>query len=71
MQPHQQRVVNELSELEERLDKLHIFIGHGEVPAASVFLLLDDAERARLIAQAFLMRNYRDILKARIAAFPA
>ena len=71
MQPHQQRVVDEHSELEDRLDKLHIFIGNGKIPASSVFLSLDNDERVRLITQAHYMRGYRDILKARIAAFTA
>jgi len=71
MHPYQQRVVDELSELEERLDKLRTFIGIGEAPASSVFLSLDNNERVRLSIQAHYMCGYRDILRARVATFAA
>lgn len=64
MQPHQQRVVDERTELDEKLAKLKAFIG-GEV-----FNNLDQAEKERLDQQAAVMAEYSRILGERIAAFP-
>lgn len=63
MQPHQERVVTEKRELDDRLEKLRAFI---ETP---VFAGLDPAEKGRLWQQVGVMQWYSEILGARIAAF--
>lgn len=64
MQPHQQRVVDEKKELDDKLAKLVAFSGtptyHG----------LPLAEQLRLHRQAWLMEQYSVVLGERIAAFP-
>ena len=61
--PHQQRVVKEKEELDEKLEKLlRFFMG-------DVYKKLDIAEQDRLSAQATAMKRYSDILGERIAAF--
>ena len=62
---HQQRVVTENKELDEKLQKLKAFIESEKF--ASV--VTDLAERERLIRQEKAMRTYSEILKERIAAF--
>lgn len=64
LQPHQQRVVDEQIELDDKRAKLKKFI--GESPA---FSALPDDERGRLIAQYRTMTEYSVILGERIAAF--
>lgn len=66
MQPHQQRVVDEKDELAEKLTKLNDFIGGN-----NIYDSLPADERNRLARQAFVMKDYLDILNERIAAFPA
>ena len=63
MQPHQQRVVDEKSELAEKLTKLKAFIG------GVIYESLPSEERARLVLQANAMKDYLDILNERILAF--
>lgn len=63
MQPHQQRVVDEKAELDERLAKLRGFIG------SDIFLNLDAAEQVRLRMQAVHMAAYSKVLGERIEAF--
>ena len=63
MAPHQQRVVDELAELDARAVRLGAFI---EGP---VFDTLPDDERTRLSRQLGLMRDLSDVLSDRIAAF--
>jgi hypothetical protein len=63
MEAHQQRVVDEKADLDERLSKLCAF--HG----TSIFNGLDSAEQERLIKQADIMAEYSCILGDRIAAF--
>lgn len=65
MPPHQQRVVEEKAELDERLAKLVAFT------RTPIFAGLDSAERCRLDQQAATMAMYSDILGDRIAAFPS
>jgi len=55
MAPHQQRVVTEKEELDEKLAKLKAF--------------LDDAEKERLQRQADHMNAYSGVLGERIAEF--
>ncbi len=63
MQPHQQRVVTEKKELDEKLEKLKSFFG------TEIFLGLGDAEIDRMKRQADYMSAYSDVLGERIAAF--
>lgn len=64
LQPHQQRVVEEKAELDEKLDKLSEFI-----ESSPVFKDLDHTERHRLLRQEGLMFGYSNVLGERIAAF--
>jgi hypothetical protein len=61
--PHQQRVVDEKAELDERLEKLVAFT------RTPIFAGLDSDERNRLDQQAATMAMYSDILGDRISAF--
>lgn len=63
--PHQLRVVEELHELFERVEKLAAFIDSED----SVFRSLDYAEQVRLVRQGRAMTEYAQILVERIAAF--
>lgn len=63
MAPHQQRVIDEREQLQERLTKLLAFF---QTPA---FAALDSAERVRMPVQARYMRGYSAVLAERIAAF--
>lgn len=65
MQPHQQRVVSEKAELDERIDKLTAFI---DTP---IFAGLDVAEQERLVRQLHHMGMYTAVLAERIRAFAA
>ena len=62
-EPHQQRVVNEKIDLDEKREKLGGFF------ETSMFRNLDSAEQARLRYQAVTMREYSAVLGERIAAF--
>jgi len=63
MRPHQQRVVDEKVELDEKHRRLRVFL------IGDVFGGLDEAEQRRLQAQVVAMKVYSDILGERIAAF--
>lgn len=63
LQPFQQRVVEEKTELDAKLAKLTTFF---DTP---VFLQLDIAEQHRLTYQKTAMTEYSRILGQRIAAF--
>lgn len=63
LQPHQQRVVAEKSELDERLTKLLAFF------QSPMFISLPEAERSRLRNQARFMDGYAAVLQERIEAF--
>lgn len=63
LQPHQQRVVDEKTELDDKRTKLLAFI---ESPK---FAELPDAERGHLARQADVMREYSIVLGKRIAGF--
>jgi hypothetical protein len=65
MQPHQQRVVDEKTELDEKLKKLDAF-GRTEL-----FASLPADEQGRLNRQHSVMEQYSAVLGERIAAFPA
>ncbi len=65
MAPHQQRVVDEQADLNEKIAKLECFIE----TEGSFFQGLPKEEQTRLKAQANAMQHYSDILQERIAAF--
>lgn len=65
MAPHQQRVVDEKRELDEKAKKLSDFIGSN-----SMFTEIDPAEQERMTKQCEIMWEYSEILGKRIAAFP-
>ena len=64
MQPHQERVVNELKELTEKRERLALFMGGG------VFIGLPDPEQDRLHRQFNIMVQYEGVLQERIDHFP-
>ena len=64
MQPHQQRVVDEKTELDQKAMALSNFIGKSPV-----FETLDPVEQERLKEQNDVMWQYSEILGQRIAAF--
>lgn len=63
MEPHQQRVVTERDELNEKLAKLTTFIT-GPSP---IYVGLPDAEKLRLSRQLTYMTEYSNVLDERIA----
>lgn len=65
MQPHQQRVIEEQTELDEKIMKLGAFI----MAPAGEFEKLHIAERIRLMRQLSIMQLYSQVLEERIAAF--
>lgn len=64
MQPHQQRVVDEKTELDEKATALSNFIA-----TSPIFKTLDRAEQERLEEQSEIMWRYSEILGERISAF--
>ena len=65
MQEHQQRVIAESEELQNRLYRLSAFIADS----TSAFPKLDALEQTRLIRQRAIMGDYVNVLNERIAAF--
>lgn len=63
MQPHQQRVVDEKTELDSKIEKLNAFINSEAIKK------VDEQEQFRLGAQSVAMQRYSDILAERIANF--
>lgn len=63
MQPHQERVVNEKRELDEKLEKLIAFFG------GDVFNGLLPEDQDLMKGQATYMKQYSEILGMRIARF--
>ena len=64
LEPHQQRVVSEKAELDERILKLHAFIQESHI-----FRALPEDDQDRLKRQHVAMADYSGILGERIAAF--
>ena len=64
MKPHQRRVIDEKTELDNKATALSNFIG-----TSPIFETLDEAEQERLKEQNDVMWQYSEILGARIAAF--
>ena len=65
MQPHQERVVTEKTELDGKLDKLNLFF------TTKIYADLPEDEQRRLDRQATIMTRYSEVLGERIAAFPS
>ena len=63
--PHQQRVVDEKAELDDRRAKLANFY------SSPIFLGLPESEQSLLLLQGVAMRTYAEILGERIAGFGA
>lgn len=63
MQPHQQRVVDEKTELDEKRQKL------GEFKNTDLFAYLPWQEQERLNTQAHIMTMYSSVLGERISNF--
>jgi hypothetical protein len=61
--PHEFRVVEELKELQERLDKLDSFMG------TPTYEGLPGEERGRLIRQFDIMGQYAGVLEERVCYF--
>jgi septum formation inhibitor MinC len=64
LEPHQQRVVDEKKELDEKATKLSNFIGTNPI-----FAGIHPDEQERLKEQCEIMWQYSEILGKRIAAF--
>ncbi|WP_371343857.1 crAss001_48 related protein [Klebsiella quasipneumoniae] len=64
MQPHQQRVVDEATELKDKATKLNSFISGNPV-----FSTLTPLQQGLLKAQVGAMNSYLEILNLRIASF--
>lgn len=65
MAPHQERLVTEKAELDEKLSKLTAFTTMQN----ATFSGLPSAEKGRLIRQREIMEQYSAVLGERIAAF--
>lgn len=63
LHPYQQRVIQEKSDLDDKLSKLDAFV------RTDLFVSLSAEERRRLYRQLSLMEQYSSILGERIAAF--
>lgn len=64
MEPHQQRVVDEKQELDERAAKLSDFIGNNPL-----FEAIDPEEQERMKLQNDIMWQLSEVLGQRISAF--
>lgn len=63
LQPHQQRVLQERDDLEEKISKLVAFINTGS------FMILEEIDQKLLKAQLQSMKGYMGTLQARIERF--
>lgn len=63
IQPHQQRVIDEKTELDDKRTKLLSFLN------TDLFYSLDQAEKDRLRTQHGIMGLYSELLGQRITAF--
>ena len=64
MQPHQQRVIDEKNELDEKREKLSAFKASNPL-----YFQLPEAEQHRLSRQLAIMTEYSEVLGERIEAF--
>lgn len=67
MQPHEERVVTEKRELDEKLKKLEAFC---YIPGSAIFEGLPREDRNLLEDQYMAMERYSQVLEKRIARFP-
>ena len=65
LQPHQQRVVDEKTELDEKIEKLLAFISSEN----KIYMGLKQGEKNRLSRQLRIMYEYSETLLERIEAF--
>lgn len=65
MLPHQERVVQEKRDLDDKIDKLRDFLHSAK------FADVEAAEQGRLTRQYSLMGGYSRVLGERIAEFPS
>ncbi|HDU8496885.1 TPA: hypothetical protein RG419_003582 [Morganella morganii] len=63
MQPHQQRVVDEKAELDDKISKLTVFTG------GDIFKSIHQEDQDLLIDQLSLMAKYSQVLQKRISRF--
>ena len=63
MQPHEQRVVNEMNELGEKLEKLLTFL------QTDFYKSLTEKEQELLYFQSQVMEDYYEVLQQRIELF--
>lgn len=63
LQPHEQRVVDERNELNEKITKLHDFFKNP------IFQKLPEEDKNLLNEQSEIMMNYSDVLLKRINRF--
>ncbi|MBE8596841.1 crAss001_48 related protein [Xenorhabdus sp. BG5] len=63
LQPHQQRVIDELAELYGKIESLSSFIGD------SSYRILDEIDRQLLDMQLSVMKSYSKILHTRVSRF--
>lgn len=63
MQPHQQRVVDEKAELDDKITKLTAFT------SGDIFKSLEHRDQELLVQQLGYMRNYSETLSLRIERF--
>lgn len=63
MQPHQQRVVDEKAELDDKISKLTTFTG------GDIFKSIHQEDQDLLIDQLSLMAKYSQVLEKRISRF--
>ena len=63
LQPHEQRVVDERTELIDKITKLHAFF------RTEIFKNIQEEDQNLLEEQGQLMMNYSDVLLKRIARF--
>lgn len=64
LQPHQQRVVDELKDLKDKIEKLEHFINENPI-----YGNLPIDEQSDLIEQSYVMNEYSEILERRIDRF--
>ncbi|AOM40186.1 crAss001_48 related protein [Xenorhabdus hominickii] len=63
IQPHQQRVIDEMKELDERIEKLSDFIG------SATYYKLNEVDQILLDTQLSTMKLYCEILHRRFRRF--
>jgi hypothetical protein len=62
-QPHQQRVIDELVELDKKIKKLFSFAG------SDIYNSLEEADRTLLDIQLSIMDTYSQVLRKRVSRF--